>query len=383
MKNYCKVISLICAMILIFMGSNYALSENVIDLEIEAKSAILIEASTGKVLYEMNSHEKLPPASVTKVMTLLLIMEALETGKININDTVVCSDYAASMGGSQVYLESGEQMTVHEMLKAITLASGNDASVAMAEHICGSEQAFVKVMNERALELGMKDTNFINSNGLDDDNHYTTAHDIALMSKELLKYPMIHEYFLTWMDSLREGEFELVNTNSLIRNYRGANGIKTGSTDKALFCLSASAKRDDMSLIAVIMAAPTSKSRFNGASRLLDYGFANYAILQGTKKGEVIGTVEVLKGKKENIEVIAADDINILVKKDMKDKVKKEVNIVGNVIAPIDKGQKTGEIVYYVEDEKINTVDLVTTESVGRDSLGGMMFRLMKTWLNA
>jgi D-alanyl-D-alanine carboxypeptidase (penicillin-binding protein 5/6) len=370
-------------MILIFMGSNYALSENVIDLEIEAKSAILIEASTGKVLYEMNSHEKLPPASVTKVMTLLLIMEALETGKININDTVVCSDYAASMGGSQVYLESGEQMTVHEMLKAITLASGNDASVAMAEHICGSEQAFVKVMNERALELGMKDTNFINSNGLDDDNHYTTAHDIALMSKELLKYPMIHEYFLTWMDSLREGEFELVNTNSLIRNYRGANGIKTGSTDKALFCLSASAKRDDMSLIAVIMAAPTSKSRFNGASRLLDYGFANYAILQGTKKGEVIGTVEVLKGKKENIEVIAADDINILVKKDMKDKVKKEVNIVGNVIAPIDKGQKTGEIVYYVEDEKINTVDLVTTESVGRDSLGGMMFRLMKTWLNA
>ena len=383
MKGFRRLISTAFAMLLVLTTISFAEIENTIDLGIEAKSAILMEASTGEILYEMNSHEKLPPASITKVMTLLLIMEALDAGKISLDETVVCSEYAASMGGSQVYLEAGEQMSVHDLLKAIAVASGNDASVAMAEHISGSEQAFVNAMNERAQQLGMNNTHFVNSNGLDEDNHYTSAYDVALMSRELLKYPKIHDYLTIWIDSLRDGEFELVNTNNLIHYYKGANGIKTGSTNKALFCVSASAERDGMTLIAVIMGSPTSQKRFAGASKLLDHGFANYAVLEGVNKGEVIGTVDVLKGVKKNVEVVASEKTNVLVKKDKKGELRKEIDMADNVMAPVDKGQKVGVIKFYVGDENVNTVDLITTESIKKDSITGILSRLIKVWINA
>ena len=242
------------------------------------KSLLLMEASSGKILYEQNSHESLPPASVTKIMTMLLICEAVDSGKISLDTKITVSERAKSMGGSTIFLETNEVMTLNDLLKGIAVASANDACVAVAEHMCGSVEAFVALMNARAKELGMKDTNFINCNGLDADNHYTSAYDIAIMSRELLKHSMIEKYTTIWMDSLRNGEFQLANTNKLIRFYQGANGLKTGSTSKAGCCISATAKRDGMQLIAVVLGAENSKDRFNAASELLNYGFANYTV---------------------------------------------------------------------------------------------------------
>jgi len=255
------------------------------DLAIDAQSAILIEASTGQVFYEKNADEALPPASVTKIMTLLLVMEAIDSGSIALSDMVSVSDYASSMGGSQVYLKAGETMSVEDLLKSVVIASANDAAVALAEFLMGSEEAFVKRMNERAKELGMENTNFENTNGLDDtaENHLISARDIATMSRELIKHEKILEYSSTWMDSIRNGEFGLTNTNRLIRFYSGANGLKTGSTSKAKFCISASAKRDGMQLIAVIMGSPTRDIRNECAKKLLDYGFANYGCYSNPK----------------------------------------------------------------------------------------------------
>ncbi|MBZ4646822.1 MAG: D-alanyl-D-alanine carboxypeptidase [Clostridia bacterium] len=383
MKRLFKLISLVCVILLLFNYSAFAKAEPANDLNIQAKSAVLMEASTGKILYEQNSHEKLPPASVTKVMTMLLIMEAIDNGKISFDDMVTSSEYAASMGGSQIYLEPGEQMSVHDMLKAIAVASGNDASVAMAEHIYGSEEAFVKAMNDKAKELGMNDTNFVNCNGLDADNHYTSAYDIALMSRELLKYPKIHDYLTIWIDSLRDGKFGLANTNKLIRFYPGANGIKTGSTGKALYCLSASAKRDGMQLIAVIMAAPNTKERFNAATKLLDYGFANYSIVSGAKKGELVGELDVLKGITNKVNLVTASDFNALIKKGQQGNIDKKVNIADNLHAPVEKGQKVGEIVFSVGGEEVGKVDVITSEAVEKVSVDKIFIKLVKHWLNA
>lgn len=383
MKRLFKLISLVCVILLLFNYSAFAKAEPANDLNIQAKSAVLMEASTGKILYEQNSHEKLPPASVTKVMTMLLIMEAIDNGKISFDDMVTSSEYAASMGGSQIYLEPGEQMSVHDMLKAIAVASGNDASVAMAEHIYGSEEAFVKAMNDKAKELGMNDTNFVNCNGLDADNHYTSAYDIALMSRELLKHPKIHDYLTIWIDSLRDGKFGLANTNKLIRFYPGANGIKTGSTGKALYCLSASAKRDGMQLIAVIMAAPNTKERFNAATKLLDYGFANYSIVSGAKKGELVGELDVLKGITNKVNLVAASDFNALIKKGQQGNIDKKVNIADNLHAPVEKGQKVGEIVFSAGGEEVGKVDVITSEAVEKVSVDKVFIKLVKHWLNA
>ncbi|WP_242965037.1 D-alanyl-D-alanine carboxypeptidase family protein [Petroclostridium xylanilyticum] len=383
MKRLFKLISLVCVILLLFNYSAFAKAEPANDLNIQAKSAVLMEASTGKILYEQNSHEKLPPASVTKVMTMLLIMEAIDNGKISFDDMVASSEYAASMGGSQIYLEPGEQMSVHDMLKAIAVASGNDASVAMAEHIYGSEEAFVKAMNDKAKELGMNDTNFVNCNGLDADNHYTSAYDIALMSRELLKHPKIHDYLTIWIDSLRDGKFGLANTNKLIRFYPGANGIKTGSTGKALYCLSASAKRDGMQLIAVIMAAPNTKERFNAATKLLDYGFANYSIVSGAKKGELVGELDVLKGITNKVNLVAASDFNALIKKGQQGNIDKKVNIADNLHAPVEKGQKVGEIVFSAGGEEVGKVDVITSEAVEKVSVDKVFIKLVKHWLNA
>ena len=268
-----------------------------ISLDIKAKSAILMEAKTGKILYEQNANESLPPASITKIMTLLLVMEALEEGKIKETDLVTISEYAASMGGSQVFLAAGEEFSVRELLKCTVIASANDAAVALAEYTYGSENAFVEAMNQRAKALGLAGSKFENVTGLDDAtvNHLTSAKDIAIMSQLLIKYPLIREFSSTWMDSIREGEFTLTNTNRLVRYYAGTIGLKTGSTEKAKFCLSAVAEREGMQLIAVIMGADSRDIRNSEAIRLLDYGFANYSIEKLNDKGEVVGTYEVKK----------------------------------------------------------------------------------------
>lgn len=334
------------------------------DLTISAPSAILIEAGTGEVLYEKDAHNKLPPASVTKIMTMLLTVEAVDSGQISIDDMVVCSETAASMGGSQVYLEPGEQMSVHDMLKAVAVASGNDAAVALAEHIAGSHEGFVEKMNERAKELGMENTHFANCNGLDVENHYTTAYDIALMSKELVSHPRIFEFTSIWMDSLRNGEFGLVNTNKLIRFYEGANGLKTGSTSTAKYCLSASAKRNNMNLIAVILAAPSSKERFGDASKLLDYGFANYAIANSLVTEEDLTDIKILKGTESITKPGIKESAGILVSKDKLNKIEKRVSLPDIIEAPVEKGQKIGEIEFFVDNEKVGSTDIVAAKDI-------------------
>lgn len=382
MRYLSKIISLICGLVFIFNNIIITKAENTAELNIPAKSAVLMEASTGKVLYELNSHERLAPASITKIMTMLLIIEAIDSGKISFEDTVTCSEYAASMGGSQIWLEPGEQMSVHDMLRAIAVASANDASVAMAEFIAGSNEAFVSAMNEKAKQLGMKDTNFVNCNGLDAENHYTSAYDIALMSRELLKHPKIHDYLTIWMDSLRDGEFGLVNTNKLIRFYQGANGIKTGSTSIAKFCLSASAKRDDMQLIAVVMAAESSQERFSAASKLLDYGFANYSIVNPIKKGEVVGSLEVSKGMERKVNAVTADNPSLLVKKGQEEKIEENIQFSGKLLAPVDKSQKIGEITYLLDGQEVGKVDLIAETAIEKISMNKVFVRLIEHWLN-
>ena len=284
-------------------------------LNLESGGAVLIEQTTGQVLYDHNMHEKLRPASVTKVMSILLIMEAVDSGQITLQDKVPCSENAAGMGGSQIWLEVGEELTVDEMLKAICVVSANDCTVAMAEYLCGSEEAFVSKMNERAKELGMNDTTFKNCHGIDEDGHLTSAYDIALMSRELLNnHPTILNYTTIWMDTLRDGESELVNTNKLIRNYKGATGLKTGSTSVALYNLSASATRDGMSLIAVILKAPTTKIRFSEAQKLLDYGFNNYEFKSLAVRGNVLKEADVTKGVNSKVNLIVENDVGILLK---------------------------------------------------------------------
>lgn len=327
-------------------------AENKGALSLTAKSAILIEPSTKTILYEFNKDEKLPPASVTKVMTMLLIMEALDSGKITINDMVACSEYAASMGGSQVFLEPGEEMSVHDLLKAIAVASGNDACVMMGEYISGSNESFVELMNKRAKELNMVNTNFENCTGLPSDNHYTSAYDIALMSAELLKHPKILEYTSIWMDTLRNGGFGLANTNKLVKFYKGANGLKTGSTDAALFCLSASAKRDNMGLIAVVLGAPTSKDRFADASKLLDYGFAKWGAVT-LAQTEPINPVKVRKGLEKTVAVEAEPGISIVVEKGREKDVQKRIEMQNSVTAPVVKGQKLGEIIFTLDGNEV------------------------------
>ena len=323
------------------------------DLKMESGGAILIEQHTGQVLYEHNMHEKLRPASVTKVMSILLIMEAVDSGKIALTDKVPCTEDAAAMGGSQIWLDVREELTVDEMLKAICVVSANDCTVAMANYLCGSQEAFVAKMNERAKELGMNDTTFKNCHGIDEDGHVTSPYDIALMSRELLNnHPNITKYTTIWMDTLRDGKSSLVNTNKLIRNYKGATGLKTGSTSVALYNLSASATRDNLSLIAVIMKAPTTKIRFAEAQKLLDYGFSNYEYKQLAKKGDVLKSVDVTKGVEENLNLIVENDVGILLKKGQDKEVEQTVELNENISAPIQEEQKLGEIVFKLERKR-------------------------------
>ena len=351
---------------------------------VNAKSSILMEQTTGKVLYESNPDEKMQIASVTKTMTMLLIMEALADGKIKYTDMVSTSEHAASMGGSQVFLEPGEEMSVDDMLKAICVSSGNDAAVAMAEHIGGSEEAFVDMMNNRAKELGAKNTHFINCNGLDETNeHYSTARDVAIISCELLKHEDIQKYTTIWMDTLRDGKFGLSNTNKLIRFYKGANGIKTGSTSVAKYCLSASAKRDNMQLVAVVLCAPSTQDRFSGASKLLDYGFANYEVADGAALSGETGKIAVVGGEVDFAGCGAVGSGNIVVKKGEAKKIEVKKTMPDEINAPVKKGDKIGELSFILDGKEIAKKDIIASEDVGKIKLYKMYMKILRNWLLA
>lgn len=327
-----------------------------------AKSAILMDADTGTIIYEKKSHEKLPPASITKIMTMLLTMEAIDKGTLKLTDKVTTSEYAASMGGSQIFLEPGEQMTVDELLKGIAMASGNDASVAIAEKIAGSEKAFVKLMNQRAAELGMKDTQFKNCNGLPVENHYSSAHDIAIMSRELLKYSEVTKYTGAYQDYLRQNTqkpFWLVNTNKLVRFYSGADGLKTGYTSEAKFCLAATAQRDGLRLISVVLGEPNTKIRNSEVSAMFDHGFSQYALLPIYKAGEVIGKVKIQKGQSSLLELSAARQLNVLVNKGATPgSITHKLEVPEKLAAPIKKGQSIGKLIVYQEGKAITEFEL-------------------------
>ncbi|MDO7905127.1 D-alanyl-D-alanine carboxypeptidase family protein [Paenibacillus sp. JX-17] len=332
------------------------------ELAPNARSAVLLDADTGTVIYEKNSHDKLPPASITKIMTMLLTMEALHDGKLKLTDKVRTSEYAASMGGSQIFLEPGEEMTVDDMLKGIAMASGNDASVAMAEKLGGNEQGFVQLMNEKAAELGMKDTHFSNPNGLPVNNHYTSAYDIALMSRELLRYPQITKYTGAYQDYLRkdsEKPFWLVNTNKLVRFYPGADGLKTGYTSEAKFCLSATAKREGLRTIAVVLGEPNTKTRNSEVSAMFDYAFSQYMMKSIYKPGDYLGKVKVEKGTMPELVLTADQPYSVLMKKGGKaDEFRKELQIPAEIKAPVKAGDVIGKLVIYQGNTKVKEFEV-------------------------
>ena len=362
--------------------TNSTIEENN-SLNLESGSAILIEQTTGKVLYAHNIHEQLRPASVTKVMSILLIMEAIQNGKISLTDQVPCSENAASMGGSQIWLDPRETLSVDEMLKAICVNSANDCVVAMAEYIAGTEESFVQMMNDKAKQLGMNDTTFKNCHGLDEDGHVTSSYDIALMSRELLtKYPDVTRYTTIWMDTLRDGKSQLSNTNKLIRTYKGATGLKTGSTSLALYNLSASATRDNLSLIAVIMKAPSTKVRFEEATKLLDYGFNQFSYKSFGKKGDLINTVTVNKGIKKTAGAVLENDAGTLIEKGKEKEVEQNITINENISAPIMAGQKLGEVTFSLNGEIIETVNLIAQEDVEKENLGTMIKKVIYKWVD-
>ena len=348
--------------------------------EVAAKSAILMDAATGQVLYEQNAHEMLAPASVTKVMTMLLIMEAIDSGRIGWNDTVTASETAAAKGGSQVYLKVGETMTVTDMVKSIAVSSANDCACAMAEHISGSEATFVAAMNEKAKALGMEHTHFVNCTGLDDDanaaEHLTCAQDIALMSRELLvKHPDIRKFTTIWMDTIRNGSFGLANTNKLVRFYPGATGLKTGFTQKAGYCLSATAERDGMELIAVVMGSETSKDRFNACKQLLDYGFANFALVRPESQ---TGAVPVKLGTADQVKAVPKEEISLLVDKAQRNQVTIKTELEEVLTAPVSKGQRIGTVTVSVGDQVLAQIPMLAAESVPKLTWGQMFLGLLR-----
>ncbi|QHJ97518.1 D-alanyl-D-alanine carboxypeptidase DacF [Bacillus subtilis] len=377
---------LIGIMLLTFAPSAFAKQDGkrTSELAHEAKSAVLIERDTGKVLYNKNSNERLAPASMTKIMTMLLIMEALDKGKIKMSDKVRTSEHAASMGGSQIFLEPGEEMTVKEMLKGIAIASGNDASVAMAEFISGSEEEFVQKMNKKAKELGLKNTSFKNPTGLTEEGHYSSAYDMAIMAKELLKYESITKFTGTYEDYLRENtdkKFWLVNTNRLIKFYPGVDGVKTGYTGEAKYCLTASAKKGNMRAIAVVFGASTPKERNAQVTKMLDFAFSQYETHPLYKRNQTVAKVKVKKGKQKLIELSTSEPISILTKKgeDMND-VKKEIKMKDNISAPIQKGQELGTLVLKKDGEVLAESPVAAKEDMKKAGFITFLKRTMGDW---
>ena len=375
---------LLCAALCIVMLTSPVYAINTLtddDIDISAPSAILMEKVTGEVIYEKNSHERLPPASVTKVMTMLLIVEAVERGDISLDDTVIASERAASFGGSCVFLEEGEKMSVAEMLKCICVVSANDCAVAMAEHLCGSEQTFVARMNDRARELGLKDTNFKNCTGLfEDDEHYTSAYDIAVMSRELIRHDMIKDYTTIWMDTIRGGEFGLSNTNKLVYYYDGCTGLKTGFTEKAMYCLSATAEREGVEYIAVIMHADTIDKRNNDAKALLSYGFANYRLMP-LRSPDVLPPVRVTLGSADSVQPVYDGAEAALVPKSGAGEVSYELDLPDTLPAPVEKGQQIGTLRVVSDGKELYSVKLLADSSVARASFGRTLLELVKSYV--
>ncbi len=364
----------------VFSADDYTLGINdalpVDSLADSAAGAILMEAGSGEVLFEHNPDEKLPIASVTKVMTMLLVMEALEDERIKLEDIVTVSENAASMGGSQAFMEAGEKMSVHDMLKAVSVSSCNDGAVALAEHLAGSEGEFVKLMNEKCKELQMTSTEFVNCTGLDDkEMHYSSARDVAIMSRALISHPLIFEYSTIWMDSIRDGKFGLSNTNKLIRFYDGATGLKTGSTSKARFCLSATAERNGVVLIAVVLGSPTSAERFSAAKGLLDYGFSNFSVYY--PKTEKLGSARVWSGKKDSVK-LDAEIRPYLVKKGEEKKIEETITIERDLKAPIKKGDVIGKIKYNIGDTTLFEVNIKAGEDVTKAGILDTFFAILK-----
>ena len=375
MKRTVCYVLLICLLLGVVPGAARA-----VDMDLPVKSAILMDVATGTILYEQDAHTPLAPASVTKVMTMLLIMEAIDSGAIGWKDMVTASESASAKGGSQIYLKVGEQMSVADMVKAIAVSSANDCACAMAEHIAGSEAAFVEKMNSRAKELGMNDTHFVNCTGLDDDaaaaDHKTSAHDIAVMSRELLKnHPDIKKYTTIWMDTLRNGTFGLSNTNKMVRFYPGATGLKTGFTSKAGYCLSSSAQRDGMELVAVVMGAKTSAERFSACKSLLDYGFSTYALV--TPQVEQM-SVPVKLGTADSVIAEPAEDPTLLMEKAQKNMVTTEIQLDESVNAPVSKGQKLGTLTVKAGEYVLKQIPLVAKEGVGRLTFGQIWSKILQ-----
>lgn len=359
---------ILCIILALAAVAVMAVPAGAVEMDIPAKSAVLMDVTTGKLLYEQNAHTPLAPASVTKVMTMLLIMEAVDSGRIGWQDSVTASEAAAAKGGSQIYLKVGETMSVEDMVKSIAVSSANDCACAMAEHIAGSEAAFVDMMNKRAEELGMKDTHFVNCTGLDDDpaasEHKTSAYDIALMSAELLKnHPDIKKYTCIWMDTVRDGAFGLANTNKLVRFYQGATGLKTGYTSQAGYCLSASALRDGMELVAVVMGCESSKERFAACKSLLDYGFATYALI--TPQAEKT-QIPVKLGVAESVTAVPAGDDAVLIDKGQKNQVTQSVELLESVDAPVSKGQRLGTLYIKAGEQVLKEIPLVAEDAVAK-----------------
>lgn len=351
-------------------------------LDIPAPSAILMDAATGTILFEKNADERLPPASVTKVMTLLLVMEALDSGRIGWDDTVIASENAAAKGGSQVYLEVGEQMSMDEMLKSVVVSSANDCATALAEHIAGSEAAFVEMMNARAQELGLTDTHYVNCTGLDDEpnaaEHLTTAHDIAVISRELLRHDEIRKYTTIWMDTVRDGKFGLSNTNKLVRFYEGTTGLKTGYTSAAGHCISASAKRDGIELIAVVLNCSSSTDRFQSAKALLDYGFANYALVNA-EPDEPLKPLHVVLGTQDTLTPVLQETAPILIEKGEQSKIVKTVSVCEEIAAPVTAGQQLGTLTLLAGERVLAEIPIIAPETVERLTLWELTLRLLRT----
>ena len=369
MKKFGKFLCLCLAFFLItgFYPSRIVKAEGE-NLEIKGKSAILMEPYTKTILYENNIDEKTAPASITKIMSLLLVMEAIDNKTLSLEDVLTCSDHAAGMGGSQIWLEPGEAMTADDLLKATVIASANDATVVLGEAIAGSEEGFVQMMNEKAKTLGMSNTNFINCTGLDAEGHYSTAHDVAIMSCELIKYEHIKRYTTVWMDSLRDGESELVNTNKLVRFYEGTTGLKTGTTSTAGYCLSASAMRDGTEFVAVIMGSEASNDRFESAKKLLNYGFANFSLTEIHPEKTEAFSVEIDDGEKKKFAAIPDGYLKLLLKKNEGKEIIQKVHFEEDIEAPVRKGDKVGSIDVFMGDEQIGSIDIKAAENVEKMS---------------
>lgn len=369
-------VALCTAMLFAFVAPAAALSDD----SVTAPSAVLMEASTGKIVYEKNSHEQRPCASVTKVMTLLLVFEAIDNGKLSFDDTITASEHAASMGGSDIWLENGETMSVDDMIKATVVASANDAAVALAEHLSGSEDAFVEQMNERAKELGMNDTVFKNCNGLDEEGHVTSANDVAIMSRELTKHEKIFDYTSIWLDNLRGGETQIVNTNKLLKTYNGITGLKTGTTDDAGCCMSATATRGDVSLIAVVLGCNTGKERFADAAALLDYGFANIAVKELNIPQDMPNSIDVNGGMEKSVDLRCEVNSNVVVDKSENADIKTELDLPESLDAPIEQDQVVGTLTFTVNGET-QSFDITAEQAVEQTSFGSIFEVLFNSLL--